>query len=856
MAIEKVVNVNVNVNDKGLNKLDKSFTDISKKSGTLDKQNKKTAKSAKGIGAAFKGIGTAISGAIPALSAFKTALVSTGVGAIVVAMGSLVTLFTSAAKKGAEFSKAMSGLKAVTGSTSEELSVLANQAKELGSTTAFTAVEVAGLQTELAKLGFSVQDIANATPAILDLSASLEVDLASAATFAGSVVRSFGLETSETQRVVDVMALSTSSSALNFEALTESMKVVAPTSKALGISVEKTTALLGVLADTGLKGSIAGTGLSKTFIELNKKGITLDEAFNKVNNSSNQLNTAINLVGDRGAKSLLNLASAGDKIGDLEDKFNKAAGAAKNIAETRLDNLAGDTTKLKSAWEGFLLGIEDGEGILNKLLRGGVQLLTKGIENLGVAFNVIGFIAKDLWSNLKLRTSAGVDVLTGLFNSLGASIKVFANKALLVISEIPIIGKTINKSKVEANLKEAEAALFNSVNRIAEGQKKFAESEENNRTRSARLAIYLNDRKNKQIELSNKKAAEKELAQLDKQNKEISDKQKEAAIKRANDIAKIRSNYRKKLEDKEAKTEVAKVELQKKRALKELDKLNATEKQKQEVIDYYAKLRVDAEDKDLANRIKKQELAAKTIDESNKRRLKQLQFDASQEGTKEGELGIKKQALELENQLILEDIERKRQLYALGTQARIDAESEYLNKKQDVQNRETELENQAVQIKKQAEAQKLSFAQNALGQISQLLGEQTAAGKATAIAQALINTYQGISNVWAEKSEAGLVGAGLVQRIATSAIVAAQGFASVKNIMKTKVPGGGGGGGGSVGGGAPAPAFNVVGTSDTNQLAQSLSQEQDPIQAYVVGSDVTSQQSMDRNIVETATISS
>ena len=258
---------------------------------------------------AFTGAKTAILGAVPALNAFKGALISTGIGAFVVALGALTKFFIDAGKKGAEFGKALSGLKAVAGATEQEMSILSDQAKELGSTTAFTASQVVKLQTELAKLGFTVADIRNATPAILDLAASLEVDLSSAAEFAGSVVRSFGLTTEETQRVVDVMALSTASSALNFDALTESLKVVAPTSKAVGISIERTTALLGVLADTGLKGSIAGTWLSKTFIALNKEGISLEEAMDKVRRSSNQLNTAVELVGVVGAKSLLNLAS-------------------------------------------------------------------------------------------------------------------------------------------------------------------------------------------------------------------------------------------------------------------------------------------------------------------------------------------------------------------------------------------------------------------------------------------------------------------------------------------------------------------------------------------------------------------
>ena len=170
---------------KGLEQFDKKITDTTKQ----------TKKVGGGMAKAFTGAKTAILGAVPALNAFKGALISTGIGAFVVALGALTKFFIDAGKKGAEFGKALSGLKAVAGATEQEMSILSDQAKELGSTTAFTASQVVKLQTELAKLGFTVADIRNATPAILDLAASLEVDLSSAAEFAGSVVMSFGLTT-------------------------------------------------------------------------------------------------------------------------------------------------------------------------------------------------------------------------------------------------------------------------------------------------------------------------------------------------------------------------------------------------------------------------------------------------------------------------------------------------------------------------------------------------------------------------------------------------------------------------------------------------------------------------------------
>ena len=449
MAIEKTINIKVN------------SSDAEKKLKGLDKQVKTTSKTAtqtgKGLSGAFSGMGAAIKGVIPSLAALKTALISTGIGAIVVAFGAFVSILKKANDLGADFSKGLSTLRAVTGNTADELSVLNEQAKELGATTQFTAIEVVGLQTELAKLGFTIKDIKNSTPAILDLAASLEIDLASAAEFAGSVVRSFGLTTEDTQRVVDVMAKSTSSSALNFDALRESLKVVAPVARATGVSIEQTAAYLGVLANNGLKGSVAGTGLSKSFIELNKKGIDINDAFEKVTNSSNGLGTAIELVGVVGAKSFLSLAEGTKDIEDLKVAFEDAEGAAQAMAEIRLDNLEGDTTKLSSAWDGFLLNIEDGEGILNKLSRGAVQTLTKSIGRLTGAIELAGFALDYYFGNSASvaeqeaglsKRAANLGLFVGTMQQKFAAFKLF-------LSDIPIIGRSIDTDKAKESLTEA-----------------------------------------------------------------------------------------------------------------------------------------------------------------------------------------------------------------------------------------------------------------------------------------------------------------------------------------------------------------------------------------------------------------
>lgn len=134
--------------------------------------------------------------------------------------------------------------------------------------------------------------------------------------------------------------------------------------------------------------------------------------------------------------------------------------------------------------------------------------------------------------------------------------------------------------------------------------------------------------------------------------------------------------------------------------------------------------------------------------------------------------------------------------------------------------------------------------------MAQAVGEQTALGKSLAVASALISTYQGIANEIGTKT---VTPYEIALKIANIATVAAVGFKSVKDILSVKVPYGGSSGGGASGGTPQAPNFNIVGQSSTNQLAETIGQqEQEPVQAYVVATEMTTQQALQRNIRETA----
>ena len=746
--------------------VDKSLKKTTKGVDGLKKSADKSVKSSKGMAAgltsSFGALKTGILGAVPALRAFAAALVSTGVGAIVVIMGSLFALFKSAADEGAAFGKELSTLRAITGKTTKELKGLSDQAKELGGSTQFTAGEVVKLQTELAKLGFTIKDISNATPAILDLAASLEIDLASAASFAGSTVRAFGLTTKDTQEVVDLMAKSTSVSALNFGALQESIKVVAPTARATNVSLTKTTALLALLADNGMLGGMAGTGLGKVFIELNRKGITLNDAMVMVSSSSNSMNTAFELVGLNGSKALNTLAANADKLQPLIDKLEDADGAARRLAEVRLDNLAGDTTKLSSAWSGFLLNIEDGTGVLNRLSRYTIQSITIGIGRLVKGITLLGVIWDNVFTAIPAHFEGTKDVLVGGFGVLSSTITIFANNAKLAISTIPIIGQAIDVNQVTKNIMEAEKELTKSQNRLLVGQQKQTAAS-NLITYGGIMATYAAEMA--KVKIINDAAEEIKDITEDPTTDPVADES--AKLKKIQDIKDyyFLKGLEREISKIERKTDADILELEALKGQKEL-----IEQIEQDSADRIAAIVKKASDK--AKEANKEVVVTK-VEEEN--------------------IGI--QSIQSLNM-------------AASNLANV------LNDKDAGENEE--------RAKKNFEVQK---------KFKLAIGAMT--------------VTEGIMNAFSQTSD--FTPTQTLRQI-NAGVAAAIGLANLAAIARTSYESGGGVSG-NAGDSAQAPSFNLVEGSEGNQIQNSIQNSNaTPLRAFVVAQDVTSQQSLDRQI--------
>jgi hypothetical protein len=231
------------------------------------------------------------------------------------------------------------------------------------------------------------------------------------------------------------------------------------------------------------------------------------------------------------------------------------------------------------------------------------------------------------------------------------------------------------------------------------------------------------------------------------------------------------------------------------------------------------------------------------------------------------DLWYKRRAQEID--AITKDASVKNELYAsLETQRAIKQaeiekkkEDDLLKIRTDAEDSRSKYEDLQVEKQKQrdklvleAKKQLLNQTASLLGDFSNMLGQQTAEGKALAIAQATINAYLGISEVWKAPNPYPEP-FGTATKIASTIAVGTAAFQNVKKILQVQVPGGGAGGSAPTMSATNAPAFNVVGTSgaNANQIAN-LSQMQSPIKAYVVSQDVTTQQALDRNIVKSASL--
>jgi hypothetical protein len=266
------------------------------------------------------------------------------------------------------------------------------------------------------------------------------------------------------------------------------------------------------------------------------------------------------------------------------------------------------------------------------------------------------------------------------------------------------------------------------------------------------------------------------------------------------------------------------------------------------------------------------DLLQSQVDTTNELAIKQKEFDAEQQETELLKLEKLKEKILLEQQIAKDELERKKLLYEENTQNRVDAENEYLLKKQEIDNAIVENTKAKAAEEKRIEQEtadaKLEIQNAHLDNVSsgisllKVLGEKSKglqkaaliAENAAGIAKTIINTVAANAKaVAASPLTAGQPFVG-INSVSAGIGIASSIAATVKGLKE--LGGGGVSGGGSLpsGGGAAAPSFNLVQGTGSNQIAESLTTERQPLQAYVVASNVTSAQELDRNAINEASI--
>lgn len=296
----------------------------------------------------------------------------------------LTGLSGAAIKIGSDFEEAMSRVKAISGATDEEFEKLNEQAKQLGADTSFSASQAAEGMENLAAAGFTVNEITDAMPGLLDLAAASGEGLASSSEIAASALRAFGLEASEAGHVADVLAANANMTNASVTDTGYAFKYVAPIAKSLGVSMEETAAAVGLLSNAGIKGEQAGTVLRGAMTRLVKPtdeaaaamenlGVTFFDAEGQMKPlstiigdlsnatsglSDEQKNAALSAIfGTEALSGMLALIDAGPaELERLTKAYQESDGAAAAAAATMRDNLKGALEELGGSFE--TLGIE------------------------------------------------------------------------------------------------------------------------------------------------------------------------------------------------------------------------------------------------------------------------------------------------------------------------------------------------------------------------------------------------------------------------------------------------------------------------------------------------------------------
>lgn len=454
------------------------------------------------------------------LSAGAVAMGNLASNAISTALSKTVDFAKSSIKAGADFDSAMAQVAATSGVTMDELNnnivtvgdftgSLRDFAQQEGATTAFSATQAAEALNYMALAGYDATTSVQMLPNVLNLAAAGSMDLAAASDMVTDAQSALGLSLDETNVMVDQMAKASSTTNTSVSQLGEAILTVGGTAKSMKGGTEELSAVLGVLADNGIKGAEGGTHLRNMILSLSSPtkdaqqamdelGLSLydsqgnmrelDDVFQELNEdmksmTDEQKTQTIAAIFNKTDIKAVNalLGTNKERWEEVYAAIDDSAGAAQQMADTQLDNLSGDITIFQSALEGAQIAISDG---LSPTLREFVQLGTEGLSEVtqalkegGVseAANALGgWLADALAKVTEMIPSiieAGIQVITGLVSGMGQAMPQIISTAGQSISTL-VQGFAQNFPRVVA---EGMEVVSNIANGIVKGLPKVAE---------------------------------------------------------------------------------------------------------------------------------------------------------------------------------------------------------------------------------------------------------------------------------------------------------------------------------------------------------------------------------------------
>lgn len=417
-------------------------------------------------------------------------------------------------KVGSDFEASMSKVAAISGATGDDLKALTDKAKEMGATTKFSASESADALQYMAMAGWKTEDMLNGLEGIMNLAAASGEDLATTSDIVTDALTAFGLSAEDSTHFADVLAQASSNANTNVGMMGETFKYVAPVAGALGYTAEDTALAIGLMANSGIKASQAGTSLRSIMSRMAKPTKEVQGAMDKLgvsltdsNGNMKSLNEVMGdlrngfaglseaeaaemaaaLGGQEAMSGLLAIVNASDDDFDkLSDAIYSCDGAAKRMADTMNDNLQGQITILKSGLEGLGISLyENMEAPLKEVVKEAqnmVQQLQDAFNNGGldevvstvgdifaqivekaasaapdlidVASDMIQSFLTGINNNLPNIASAGVDIVTSLGSALIENTGLLWSTGVALLAEV-LSGLADNMPQLVESAKDA-----------------------------------------------------------------------------------------------------------------------------------------------------------------------------------------------------------------------------------------------------------------------------------------------------------------------------------------------------------------------------------------------------------------